>query len=326
MRRVDRIGLAITFAASPVLAVELQEPALIPSSPVRTAIDWDTVAQYYDVRGPTGESILPIRRLTSTLAAEASRVNEGGETFAFRTRFRFDSDFGRGSDEINPRNLGAYVPGFLRARADFLYAYFEARGLFRGRLDAKIGRQITMDPLGFWAFDGVSAKVRLPFPLELEALAGFEERAGTLLSTGRYDRPGVWRGDRDGMDSTAYPSFLDASFAPAIGFTLASTSLSWLSAKLVYRNVQNTGDVSTATFDPLAPGAISNLGWRVSSERLGFSATLSPWSLIWPPFNRPSVSCPALLHRVSPPASSERRVARPVYARHGRPRPPCACS
>ncbi|HEX7603353.1 MAG TPA: hypothetical protein VF316_17160, partial [Polyangiaceae bacterium] len=183
----------------------------------------DTTAQFYDVRGPTGQTTLLRRRLTSTLGVTAydllPRPKEAGQELlpdlSFRARLRYDADYGASSEEANSAATDVFVPGFSRGPVDLMYAYVEGRRLLHGVLGFKLGRQYQIDPLGYWSFDGASVRLTTPVFVAVEAYGGLEVRGGLPLSgpIGRYERDGVWRGDRDGFAPTAYSSFQQAAVA-----------------------------------------------------------------------------------------------------------------
>ncbi len=240
----------------------------------------DTAAQFYDVRSPTGEVVYARRRVTTTLGVGAyNLVNNidkqrlGGE-LNFVARLRYDADYGNGGF-ADPNAFGDFVPGLSRGPVDIMYGYLEGRRLLKGWLGFRAGRQYIVDPLGWWSFDGALVKVTTPVHLTAEAYGGFEVRGGLPLSTGRFERGGIWRGDRTGYDPTLYPSFQPTSLAPAWGVGVETAGWSWLQAKVSYRRVYNTGGSSLSQFQSglLTPATYD--GTRISQERIGGSLNLN---------------------------------------------------
>jgi hypothetical protein len=129
--------------------------------------------------------------------------------------------------------------------------------------------------LGWWSFDGALARVELPFYVAFETYGGFEQRGGLPLSTPRFERDGVWRGDRTGMDSTLQPEYLQSSTAPAYGAMIESFGVKYLHVRGAYRRVWNTGTVAARTTG-LGEGAVPTTwtGMRMSSDRFGATADL----------------------------------------------------
>ncbi len=243
----------------------------------------DTTAQFYDVRSPTGETIVPRRRLTSTVAVSAvdllpkvdapspDFVKPRAEEIVFRARLRYDADYGAHPGEAQPSDFDRFVPGFSRAPVDLMYGYVEGRRLFGGFFGFKLGRQYTTDALGWWSFDGASVRVTTPFFVAIEALGGMEVRGGMPLSTPRFERDGVWRGNRGGFDPSLYPSFQPSDVAPAVGVAVESAGFTWLHGRLSYRRVYNTCKSNVSEFASGLSQPVTIDGARISQERLGYA-------------------------------------------------------
>jgi len=237
----------------------------------------DTAAQFYDVRSPTGETILSRRRLTTTLGVGAYNLLDtapgdlSAPELSFRARVRYDADYGASGGESDPRNYAAVVPGFSPDVVDLMYAYLEGRRFLHGWLGFKLGRQYVTDVLGWWAFDGGEASVTTPYFFKVEAYTGLEERGGMPLSTPRFEADGIWRGDRNGYDPSLYPMFQPATIAPAFGVALESTGVTWIHGRLTYRRVYDTGasNVTEYASGLYAPAMYD--GARISTEKLGYS-------------------------------------------------------
>jgi hypothetical protein len=241
----------------------------------------DTSAQFYDVRSPTGETVLSRRRLTTTLGIgaynlfDAPQGDPAAPDFSFRARLRYDADYGAAGAEQDPTQFASVVPGFQEGPVDLMYAYIEGRRIARGWLGFKLGRQYLTDVLGWWAFDGGEASVTTPYFLKAEVYGGLEQRGGMPLSTPRFEADGIWRGNRAGYDPSLYSSFQPAAVAPAYGAAIESTGVTWIHGRLDYRRVYNTGPSNVTEFaNPLyLPNAYS--GSRVSSDRLGYAMDAS---------------------------------------------------
>jgi hypothetical protein len=246
----------------------------------------DTAAQFYDVRSPTGETILARRRVTTTLGVGAFDLIERptdlprgtlAPELSFRARLRYDADYGANPSEADATRFSTFTPGFSRGPVDLMYGYVEGRHYLRGWLGFKIGRQYVTDALGWWSFDGGSVKVTSPYYVAAEAYAGFEVRGGMPLSSPRFERDGIWRGDRTGYDPALYPSYQPSSVAPAIGVAVESTGVTWLHGRLSYRRVYNTGSSNVSEYSSGLTGAATYDGWRTSQERLGYAIDAN-WS------------------------------------------------
>jgi hypothetical protein len=250
----------------------------------------DTSSQFYDVRSPTGQTVLMRRRLTSTLGVgeynifDAPLGDPNAPQIDFRARLRYDADYGVSCAEgsVPPpssgcpsASYGSFVPGVSANGVDLMYAYLEGRRLFKGLLGFKLGRQYQTDVLGWWSFDGGEVSVTTPAYVKAEVYGGLEQRGGMPLSTSRFESDGVWRGDRTNFNGSAYPSFQPAAIAPAIGAALETTGVTWIHGRLSYRRVYNTGSSNVTEFASglYAPAAYS--GFRTSSDRLGYAVDTS---------------------------------------------------
>jgi hypothetical protein len=243
----------------------------------------DTAAQFYDVRSPTGETILARRRVMTTLGVSAYDIidrpmgNPAAPELMFRARMRYDADYGASGAEVDKGGFNTLVPGFSRGPVDLMYGYVEGRKFLGGWLGFKLGRQYVTDALGWYSFDGGEVRITTPFYVQLEGYGGLEVRGGMPLSTSRFERDGVWRGDRSGYDPALYPSFQPNAIAPVVGAAIESAGVTWLHGRLTYRRVTNTGDTAISSFaSGLTTPAIYG-GTRISQERIGYSldATLA---------------------------------------------------
>ena len=241
----------------------------------------DTSAQFYDVRSPTGETVLERRRLTTTLGVSVYDLldHEPGDVrspeLSFRARVRYDADYGINSGEVDHTNFGSFVPGLSQGAVDMMYAYLEGRRFLHGWLGFKLGRQYVTDVLGWWSFDGAEVSTTTPFLVKAEAYGGLEQRGGLPLSTSRYEADGVWRGDRSGFDPSVYPQFQPASIAPAFGVALESTGVTWIHGRLTYRRVYDTGSSNLTDYASGLYSPAVYTGGRISSEKLGYAVDAS---------------------------------------------------
>ncbi|MFO0663646.1 MAG: hypothetical protein U0174_06820 [Polyangiaceae bacterium] len=241
----------------------------------------DTAVQWYDVRSPSGQTLLTRRRLTTTLGvsgydllsddAKPPAEKRGlRPMLTFRSRLRYDADYGAKGAEATPTDPSSYVPGFERGPVDLMYAYIEGRRLPFAPVSFRLGRQIQLDALGYWQMDGGWARLDVMRYLAIEGYGGLEVRGGFPMSTSRAERDGIWRGSRDGLDPSAFTSFVDRGLAPAYGAALESNGIDFLHARVAYRHVDSTGTVTTNPFS-----GETTTGTRLSQERLAFGVDLS---------------------------------------------------
>lgn len=243
-------------------------------------VDATFSAQFYSVTPPYGAPLVRRRRYVQTLALGVYDLHGNADPaepqLSFRGRIRMDADFGQLGNERDPRDDSRFVPGMREAPLDVMYAYLEGKNYLGGWLGFRAGRQYVTDALGWWSFDGGLLRITTPAYFAVEAYGGFEQRAGLpMLATPRWRAQGVYAGNRDELQANQWPSFLEeARLAPAYGFNIESTDLSWLAAKIGYRRVINRDVVYISpSADDL--GEFRTIGGdRVSSERVGGSLGL----------------------------------------------------
>jgi hypothetical protein len=255
-----------------------------PATPARayeSEVEASLAAQFYTLESPYGEPLLRRRRYTNTLGMALYDLQgdrrPGGPTLSFRSRVRLDADLGQDPAERDPRSP-RFVPGLEQAPFDLMYAYLEGERYFGGSFGFRLGRQYVADVLGWWSFDGADVALTTPAFLRLEAYGGLEQRAGLpLLTTPRYQADGVARGSRDDLRADQWTSYLNQSaVAPAFGVALETSDLTWLHARATYRRVTNRDSVVVSPFLP-ADGVLRTYkADRVSTERVGASARLTP--------------------------------------------------
>jgi hypothetical protein len=256
--------------------------AVLVAAPRAHALDpevtSDTAAQFYDVRSPTGETVLERRRLTTTLGVGVYDLlpHPAGDPLApeliFRARLRYDADYGASPAESDPTNAAnRLVPGYSSEAVDLMYAYLEGRRFLHGYLSFRLGRQYMTDVLGWWSFDGGEVKITTPYFVAVEGYGGLEQRGGLPLSSSRFESDGVWRGDRSGYDPSLYPQFQPASLAPAFGAALETAGITWLHGRLTYRRVYDEGSSNVSEFASGLFQPTYYSGARISSERIGYA-------------------------------------------------------
>lgn len=264
---------APSFAPSPLGPVA---PSRSAPRPLDVELSSDTAAQFYEMRSPSGETVIARRRFMTTLGVAVYELggepnNPSGPTLTFRARLRYDADYGGNAEETAVSDYGRLVPGFSRGPVDLMYGYVEGRRYLGGWLGFKLGRQFVTDALGWWSFDGAQVKVTTPYYVALETYGGLEQRGGLPLATARYERDGIWRGDRTDYDRSVYPSFQPNDIAPAIGAAIESAGLTNLHGRLSYRRVYNTGASNVSQFDGGVRTTTSYEGSRISQERIGYA-------------------------------------------------------
>lgn len=293
--RARRSRRATRCAAAAGLAGLLGSPGSAGAADFE--VQADTALQGYEVVSPWGDVTLSRRRFMQTLGLAAynlqGQYHPGEADYRVVVKLRLDADLGINS--TLPQGQGGaetnyavgpgvrYVPGLTIAPVDLMYGYVEGRNLAHGLLGFRVGRQYLTDVLGWWSFDGGLFQLNTPVHVRVEAYGGLEQRGGLPLSSSRFEQQGVWRGSHQGFDgstltptTTDYPSYLDASPAPAVGVAAETTGLPFVHARLSYRHVYNTGTALTSQFPSPDGGGFHQVsGIRTSQERVGGSADVS---------------------------------------------------
>jgi hypothetical protein len=241
----------------------------------QASVDGQSILQLYSVQGLYGMPSLSRQRLTHNLGLEVVDLagsawnNEPWVTVRFRVRM--DADYGISPASQGSNNTDYFVPGLRSSPLDILYAYVEGGGWLRNSVGFRLGRQLFFDELGWWALDGARVAFSPGRLFELAGYAGFEQRGGLpLMSTGRYEAGGVFRGNRDGMGASEWPSYLQStSLAPAVGASLVLLAVPRLRARLDYRRVWQRDQVVTSPFLDTNGNLATTSVSRVSTERAG---------------------------------------------------------
>jgi hypothetical protein len=240
------------------------------------AVDTSFAAQLYNVTSPFGGTAIGRQRYMQTLSLRVWDLGgtrePGAPTLSAVARFRLDADFGIDPAEQSPSRPDRFVPGLEEAAFDMMMAYVEGAGYAGGLLGFRLGRQYVVDPLGWWSFDGGLVRITTKAHFSVEAYGGAEQRGGlSTLSTSRFEADGVWRGNRQGMDASLQPAYLsETRLAPAYGFSVTSSDLDFLDARLTYRKVVNRDTVVISPFADVNGHYQTIGGDRVSSEKVGF--------------------------------------------------------
>jgi hypothetical protein len=281
----ERVAGSMALGAAVFGALSLFAPAA--ASAMDGEVTGDAAAQFYDVRSPTGGTVLMRRRLTATVGVsgydllEAPPSDPRAPNITLRARLRYDADYGASpaTSDTSAASASSFVPGFSPGLVDLMYAYVEGRRFFKGLLGFKLGRQYVTDVLGWWSFDGGEVSVSTPYYLKAEVYGGLEQRGGMPLSTSRFGGgDGIWYGDRSqfsASNATLFPSFQPVAAGPAFGAALETTGVTWIHGRLTYRRVYNTGSSNVTEFTPVFATAAAYDGWRISSERVGYAVDAS---------------------------------------------------
>jgi hypothetical protein len=203
----------------------------------------DLFAEGYSV--PTADgSTLSRRRLVEDLRLSVWELMPGssdpyyrGPRLSLQLELRLDTDFAVTRPESDPDVTRSYSPGTSPLQMDAVVAFLEADGFWDGALDARGGRMIRLDTIGFTAFDGLEMRLNAPAGLALSPFLGYEVRGGDLLGWDALELDGVDSGGRHGMEEDRYPTRTDPEPRLAFGAELSFAPRRWLEAAAAFRVV-----------------------------------------------------------------------------------------
>jgi hypothetical protein len=289
------------------------------------------IAQAYDLRsfrlsGP--DLWLGRRRYTQTLALDLIDLGDfaaerrkqhkhDGLTISFSSYLRVDHDFGDWTQGSVLSGTGAaarsiesvdLIPelGASNLGLDLLYAYVDVKDV-AGVLDLRLGRQVRVDALDWFAMDGLTARVETPLHVAVEGFGGLRVRDASPLgsyqleldgTTGAdcreyiegYHEPGRGNGSWQLIDRTQalfdHPRADDTGYCPqrdqlmpTWGAALETTGLHAIYARVMYRRSQSPSVGLLGPADRLQPTYGQDLGfyandfdqapkWGVDEERV----------------------------------------------------------
>jgi hypothetical protein len=294
--------------------------AAAPAHGYEFAVRARTIGQIYELRsfrlvGP--DLLLGRRRFVQTLALDvwdigdlaAERRRRGerhrGPTVSFTGYLRLDQDFGAwtlGSVPGGELDAIDLTPELTASAAalDLLYGYVAVDGI-GGRVDLRIGRQLSEDTLDWWSMDGVTVRVRLPAAIAVEAFGGLRVRDASPLGTAAVELDGTggaacreyvegptpgsgsWQLIDRGLMVDDRPLTSDLEYCPqreelmpTFGAAIETWGLRDLHARIAYRRSQSPspdliGDVDRLDYPDVGyyPDDSGQApGWAVNEERL----------------------------------------------------------
>ena len=356
MLRASSVLVALVLSSSPAHAYEYELMA-------RTA------GQMYEL--PTLRLVgadlwLARRRFTQTLTLSVwdigdlrrkrlkarSGVPDRGPVVWLTGHLRLDHDFGpwtAGTVTVDDRALDAIdaIPDLAASSIglDLLYGYLAVDGL-AGRVDLRIGRQLEVDALDWWSVDGVSARVRTPWPVLFEATAGLRVRDRSPLGASDFELDGTASADcheyvEGPTPGTGSWQIIDRSRVPGesrLGSDLAfcperdallptgvlaveTAGVRWLHARVAYRRTQSRtpgriGPIDRLDFPDagLYPDEVGQApAWGVDEEHASavIRGTVRAGGAVIEPWAQARYS---LLHGVADEAHAGVRVTRGAHA------------
>lgn len=241
-----------------------------------------TLTQAFELRSfrlSGGDVVLGRRRFTQGLTLEIRDIGDleakrrrvtrfrKGPRISLSSYLRLDHDFGdwtMGEATRDDRAVDAIdaIPELASSSLalDLLYAYVTVEDLAGGLLDLRVGRQVRMDLLDAWAFDGATATVHTPWHAAVEVAGGLRVRDASPFGVASYELDGTTGADCREYVEAATPGagswrIIDRSRVPAesrftadldfcpqrrelmptVGVAVATEGLRAIHARLSYR-------------------------------------------------------------------------------------------
>ncbi len=234
-----RPGLRIFTGALACVIVCWSPPAKGYDQQVSSSL-W---AEGYSVLARDGSPIRR-RRIVEDLHLSAWNLIPGssdpyyrGVRLSLNVHLRLDSDFAIQRHESRPGVKDGYVPGLTPLAIDALVVQLHIRDLLDGVLDVRLGRQIRIDTLGYFAFDGLATSFDLPAGIGIDTYIGYEVRGGDQLGYDALELDGTDSGDRHNMEADRYPDREEPRARLAVGMELSFSPRRWVDAAVSYRTV-----------------------------------------------------------------------------------------
>ncbi|RMH38894.1 MAG: hypothetical protein D6689_18380 [Deltaproteobacteria bacterium] len=199
-------------AAAAAVALAVAAPAWAYDFEVRAL----TVGQGYSLRWlrpVSGDSELARRRFTQSLSLSIWNIGRPPRRLRYDTALdpgpdvyvtawlRIDHDFGSftgGSLVVDANRYDAVdlIPELESSSlaVDVLYAYAGVRGL-AGVVDVAVGRQLAVDTLDWWSFDGATVRVHTPWRAAIEAFGGMRVRDASPVAAATLEPDGTAGGE-----------------------------------------------------------------------------------------------------------------------------------
>lgn len=192
-----------------LVLVLLAAADLVPTAGARALgveLDADASFQAYEVRTPGAIAFLARRRLVSSVALRLSEAFTEPDAEGRRIRLtasgrlRFEQDFGEDClvgrelcvQATDPTDLGGYQPLAAITRLDVPTLWVAVDGLPYG-IEARVGRMLEVDPIGFVRLDGGAVRAQPWSFLALEGSAGMVVRRTSLAGASPFEPLGSLR-------------------------------------------------------------------------------------------------------------------------------------
>lgn len=241
-------------------------------------------AEGYSVQSPDREPVSR-RRFVEDLQLGAWQLLPGeadpyydGPRLSVDVALRLLGDASIDRSESDPSRAESHVPGLEPVTFDVMVAYVDAVGFWNDTMDIRAGRQIRIDTLGFFAFDGVDTRMRLPIGLDLSTYIGAEVRGGHVLGYDELELDGTDRGGRKGLEADQYLDREEPGARLAMGTELFIHPSRWFELAAGFRAVGINGGIDQLADERIGAQASVFLGPATAMGRFVFSPLVNELS------------------------------------------------
>jgi hypothetical protein len=138
------------------------------------------------------------------------------------TALRIRADFGDFSRRWDFSDRGHGLERGDNPAFELLFGYLSVTDL-AGLIDLRLGRQFHLDPMDFYGFDGLFARVRLPIHLAVEGIWGLRNQTTVAWTAPLFVQEG-----QEAIGAAP-------GWRPMVGAALETRDLRWLSLRVAYR-------------------------------------------------------------------------------------------
>lgn len=167
-----------------------------------------TLGQFYGLRSIADEA-LDQTRFSQSLRVNLFNIAPENKLY-FVSHLRLDAN--AALTDAETAQIGA-ITEYQRATVSLLVGYLAGRNLWK-RVDFGLGRQLSIDALDYFVYDGLRLAVNTPWYFGVEALAGFQVRGTSALGFSAFQ---PW-GPHEADDTGAAPVFGVAVYARDVHF------------------------------------------------------------------------------------------------------------
>jgi hypothetical protein len=166
------------------------------------------LGQFYGLRSITDETLAETR-FSQSLRVNLFNIAPENKLY-FVSHLRLDAN--TALTETETAQIGV-ISEYQRATVALLVGYLAGKNLWK-RVDFGLGRQLSIDALDYFVYDGLRIAVNTPWHFGVEALAGFQVRGASALGFSAFQ---PW-GTLESEDMGAAPVFGVAIYARDVAF------------------------------------------------------------------------------------------------------------